>query len=195
MKKLFVLTLVLVQFTLLSCSRDKTPLGPGQDNTPTGQGEIYDIYSAIVKNMFVGENTKLVVVRDSTVNQDFSYNQDYLLEQFPQLNKELIEAFNEANRERKKLDKIPGLQLPCVLLSDQEMEEIFANGWWQEFYRRFPNSSGYISLSVPVFSGDGKLAFLYADSVQGGLAGAGYAILLEKNDRWRIVKTVMLWIS
>jgi len=187
--------LLLISLLIFNCTREKSPLSP-EDNTPVGEGEIYSVYSMVTNKMFIWENTKQVVVRDSTVTHNIDAQSEYLTEHLPQLDAALIADFNNQNTKRKPLKKIPGLNAHCALFSDAEMEEIFnGGGWWPEFYKRYPKSSGLTDFSSVGFSNDGKTALLYASSMQGGLAGAGYMILLEKTDQWHIVKSLMLWIS
>jgi hypothetical protein len=197
MKTYTIQFLLLGLFLTAGCHREKSPLGPNDDNLgPFGSGAEYEIYSVVVNSMFLWKNTKLAVLIDSTVTYELSQNSiEYYQQQFPKLDKFLIEDFNKNNADRQKLLNIPGLEATDVLISDNELDDIFQNGWWPEFYKRFPNSSGYISLSSIGFSQNENTAFLYASSIQGGLAGAGYVILLQKTDLWKVVKTLMVWIS
>ena len=181
---------------IATCTIDKSPLGPTADRSHfVGQGEDYHVYSQVIKSMFLDENTKLVVIRDSTVTYSLSNQIDYLMEHVPQLDSTLLADYQLHNSRRTALLRIPGLGIECHLLSDAELDDIFNNGWWPEFYQRFPHSGGYITFSSIGWSGDRETAILYASRVRGRLAGAGYLVLLQKTQHWHIISSLLLWIS
>lgn len=100
--------------------------------------------------------------------------------------------------ESRKTVALPPLHASNArLVPQQTIDEIFAGkGWWQEFYRRFPRSKGYLQVSKPAFSADGLNALLYVSHSCGGLCGTGWVMYLTREGRrWRIVDKKMLWIS
>ena len=80
---------------------------------------------------------------------------------------------------------------------ESQIEAIFSgNGWWEDFYKTFPDSRGYVQFTAPVYSGDRKHALIYVSHSCGGLCGTGWLIYLSKsNGRWEISARQMLWIS
>lgn len=65
-------------------------------------------------------------------------------------------------------------------VTTEEIQRIFADGpSWDRFYARFPGSRGFVELSGPVFSSDGKQALLYVDYSCYGDCGWGSVIHLE----------------
>jgi hypothetical protein len=67
---------------------------------------------------------------------------------------------------------------------------------WKDFYKRYPKSSGYWSISPVGYSTNGTEALVYVGHHCGGLCGTGHLVLLAKeNDRWVVKNRVMLWIS
>ena len=51
-------------------------------------------------------------------------------------------------------------------------------------------------ISLPVFNEEGNTAFIGFSSVRGELAGYGMLIVLQKkNNKWRVVEYIDLWIS
>jgi hypothetical protein len=80
---------------------------------------------------------------------------------------------------------------------ESQIEAIFSGeGWWEEFYRTFPESRGYVQFTAPAYSEDGKHALIYVSHSCGGLCGTGWLIYLSKpNGKWEITARRMLWIS
>ena len=94
--------------------------------------------------------------------------------------------------------QVPELGLKSAkIVPSKDIEEIFAkNGWWDEFYRRYPGSRGFVEFTTPVFSADGLEALVYLSHSCGGLCGTGWVIHLSRvQGEWRIVDRQMLWIS
>ena len=83
-----------------------------------------------------------------------------------------------------------------VVLSS-EIDAIFTGGgWWEEFYKTFPGSRGFLQFSAVAFSEDGKQAFLYVSHSCGGLCGTGWIVSLSRRgERWQVASKRMLWIS
>jgi hypothetical protein len=81
--------------------------------------------------------------------------------------------------------------------SSAEIEDIFAKGgWWKDFYAKYPGSSGYARMSIPVLTSDGKQALEYVGFHCGGLCGVGLLFLMERSEAgWQVVKVEELWVS
>jgi len=70
-------------------------------------------------------------------------------------------------------------RVPVVyeLVDKAEIDAIFEKGgWWTDYYKRYPNSQGFLTLSRVGFSPDGKQALLYAKN------GCGKICCLVKMD-------------
>jgi hypothetical protein len=78
-----------------------------------------------------------------------------------------------------------------------EIEAIFSgNGWWEDFYKVFPGSRGYVQFTNPVFSSDRKHALISVSHSCGGLCGTGWLVFLShEGATWEISSRQMLWIS
>ena len=69
-------------------------------------------------------------------------------------------------------------------------------GWWDDFYRKYPNTAGVVHFSNVVLSHDGTNALLYVTHSCDGLCGTGNLVLLRKtNGRWVVEHREQLWIS
>jgi hypothetical protein len=83
-----------------------------------------------------------------------------------------------------------------VVLSS-EIDAIFSGeGWWEDFYKTFPGSRGYVQFTAPAFSPDHQHALIYVSHSCGGLCGTGWLVYLARGESgWRIESRQMLWIS
>ncbi|HXH41324.1 MAG TPA: hypothetical protein VNN08_22035 [Thermoanaerobaculia bacterium] len=74
---------------------------------------------------------------------------------------------------------------------------IFANGpWWDRFYRRFPNSRGFVGFCGPVFNRDATEALIGVDYNCFGDCGWGGIVHLQRQDgKWVRLHEWLLYIS
>lgn len=85
------------------------------------------------------------------------------------------------------------MKVDYVLLNEKESQDIKG---WDEFYKKYPNSPGIISVSRVGFNKEKNQAVVYVGLQSDYLAGRGVIFLLEKKDNsWQIKKQTLLWIS
>jgi len=110
-----------------------------------------------------------------------------------------VKNFN--SRQKSSCDLKPQLDaaISYRLLSSEEKDKFFKKkgpGGWGNFYKKYPKSSGYWSLSPVGYNAQGTEALVYVGHHCGGLCGTGHLVLLAKeNERWVVKNRVMLWIS
>ncbi len=86
------------------------------------------------------------------------------------------------------------------LITAEEIQYIFSNSdinaGWEEFYRRYPNSSGTISFSRIAYNADKTQAMVDMGNMYASLGGEGRLIFLElENNGWKILLSMLTWIS
>jgi hypothetical protein len=85
------------------------------------------------------------------------------------------------------------------LLPAEEQSKFFKKkgpAGWSDFYKKYPKSSGFWSLSPVGYSTGGTEALVYVGHHCGGLCGTGHLVLLAKESgRWVVKNRLMLWIS
>jgi hypothetical protein len=85
------------------------------------------------------------------------------------------------------------------IIAGKEIHDLFSKTvgkGWEEFYKKYPNSSGYWQFSRPGLNLAHDTAWLYVAHVCDWLCGTGHLYLLSKEDgRWTVKYRLMLWIS
>ncbi len=105
--------------------------------------------------------------------------------------KEAIADYNRINQKRWLLQRNFPTDDPYELVTSDTLKVLFDHGDWDAFYKRYPGSSGIISLSAVGFNHDKTRAVLYGGKSCGGLCGSWSFELLEKVDgKWKTVPGV-----
>jgi hypothetical protein len=201
---------------LLVTSLLVTSIGPVQQRQASWQSEIsseeYAIYAVVVGWMFSNVkgalglqlNDKTLVIGDQTVSDSFAAvvgeNEGKKVKRaFSTLaSQETIDDYVAKNSKSHQLTKSLDLKLKYTIVPKENIEQIFKirPGAWEEFFRQFHDSTGFIELSRAGFNSGGTQAIVYAQHLCGGLCGTGHHLLLvKKNKEWIVKKAVMAWVS
>ena len=157
--------------------------------------EEYAVYAGLI-----GKSTaNPLVIIDQTVSHTIpAYLVSNLKREFSSISQETIDDFLRKNEKSHRLTKSFDIKLKYVLTPREKINQIFKSreAGWDDFYKQFPNSGGYISLSRAGINANGDQALVYAEHSCGWLCGTGNYMLLAKNDqRWAVQKSFMAWIS
>jgi len=113
----------------------------------------------------------------------------------------VIAAYRAANKTASLLQPKFDLPVPYKLVSTSWIEGLFAKngGGWKEFYAKYPNSGGLISMSAVGFNADKTIALVYMGYSCGGLCGSGgFHVLKKINGSWAEIKWAgasCAWVS
>jgi hypothetical protein len=114
----------------------------------------------------------------------------------------LIDNYRDANKKASVLQRKFSFPFEYDLVPSEVVDGFFKSkgpGGWADFYKRFPNSGGYVEMSAVGFNSDKTLALLYAGHSCGGLCGGGSYHLLRKLDgKWTEINwpgTTCTWVS
>jgi len=165
--------------------------------------EEYAVYSSLIQSMYVKEGVKTIVIGKHTqfYRVNWANPEDYrksILEELRPISQETIEDFEKKNEEKGELARRLALTVKYVLLGNQSQAtspEDYTKQW-KEFYEKYPNSPGIISLSRVGFNSNKDQAVVYVANSCAGLCGKGYYVFLMKSDKgWIVQKEMMLWVS
>jgi len=161
--------------------------------------EEYDIYSTLIKQMYVQAETKLLIIEERTFRYDFAdQNDEPWREKKKGLNidQSAAEDYEARNGQHWLLNKA-SFKLPVKinLITDLDLKAIFHGHWgeleWIQYYRRFPDSSGFVMLSRIGFNTEHTQALVYMGSRCGPHCGDLHFLLLEKaNGSWTTKKEI-----
>ena len=85
---------------------------------------------------------------------------------------------------------------PARFVPGDRINAIFARGFWDGFYRTFPNTHGIWKFSLPGYSLDAQAALIYYSHSSGCRCGGGALLYLEKHGgHWRVKRDLGGWIS
>lgn len=107
-----------------------------------------------------------------------------------------VHDFAARNLEEGSIEALFSLSLPTVLLGRVERKEIFEQGSWKEFYRKYPKAEGIISLSHVGFNQDMTQALACVGIASDWRRGHGsYFVLNKVMGSWQIGASYRAWIS
>jgi hypothetical protein len=187
--------LFLISIALGSVS---APVTRAQSNSDVGvSDEEYEIYSSVIKQIYVQPNTKLLVIEERTFRYDFSTENDEPWRDKKKgltIDQSAVEDYETRNSRQWLLNKV-SFKLPVKhsLITDVDLKTLFHGSWgdleWIAYYRRFPDSRGFVMLSRIGFNTQHTQALLYVGSRCGPHCGDIYFLFLEKaNGTWTTKK-------
>jgi hypothetical protein len=178
--------------------------------------EVYCIYNIVVDKMFTDnlmsfvsrDRVKQIVIRDRT-NTRFAYddareNWNSVRVRLRELSDETIAGFEAGHKQTVTLEPSFCLHLPYSLLSQEDYVSFFGNTdnnngteeYWTRFYKRYPDSGGYVWLSNIGFNKAHDQALVYFVNWCGTSCGSGSYILLKKTSgQWKFETAAPIWIS
>jgi hypothetical protein len=159
------------------------------------EGEDLAVYRAVLSGARYSGKT-IVVQEMSNRGGELMNN----IEQARGVSGEAIRDYKLRNLEPESLRWIGSISPRIEFLSEDEMDQIFPENAtaypWSDFYKRFPGSTGLVTLSNVGFNGDHTQALVYVANVCGGLCGSGEFVVLKKvRGRWVVERTDQLWVS
>jgi hypothetical protein len=170
--------------------------------------EEFAVYAAAIEKLFAGgevtfdghSKVTLLVIKYNTVADRFSPNildnREYVKQELPSLSEVTVNDYREKNREPSQLKDSFNLKIKHVLVSQEEIEQAFKDGGWKGFYRKYPESGGYIGFSRVGFNPGMTQALVYFEHSCDLLCGSGLYVLLSKDSEgWKVINISRSWIS
>ncbi|HEY7547124.1 MAG TPA: hypothetical protein VID27_19680, partial [Blastocatellia bacterium] len=142
------------------------------------ESEEYTVYSALIEELFISQETKLVVITNRTIAEDDDIGkslQERINESIPEVSKETLSSYESRKKEAHLLSSRFNLRVEYKLVSRGEIDKLLKEEgrWWDAFYKKYPKSPGLISFSNVGFNPEMTEAFLYVSRWCGSLCGTG----------------------
>ena len=166
----WIVGLFLISIALGSVSVSATRVQTGSDAGVSD--EEYEIYSSVIKQIYVQPNTKHLIVEERTFRYDFGSENDEPWRDKRKgltIDESAVEDYETRNSRQWLLNKA-SFKLPVKtnLITDLDLKAIFHGNWgdleWINYYRRFPDSRGFVMLSRIGFNTQHTQALLYVGS-------------------------------
>ena len=153
--------------------------------SPYDVDEAYGVYSVLLPHQESYEFAKgTLVIQLETVS--IPVERQCLSAAAARKFKEAIADYEQANSKKWLLQHEFQSEKPYELVSSDTIKAVFNEHSWETFYRRYPGSGGYMTMSAVGFNSDKSLALVYTGSACGGLCGAWSFHVLEKiNGKWK----------
>jgi hypothetical protein len=200
--------------TLCRGVRSQAP--PPCSQPDLNQSEEAAVYAALLDETIIGMNSRPIVVpevviQDQTVwgdhlpisaaeNGSLDGMFETLKMEFPLADRATLDSFRAMNDQPHPTLEHPFLvRTRSKLISHEEVErfsKLSPGLWWDAFYRAYPNSAGFFTLSKVGFNPELTQALVYRAFSCGDTCGYGSYVLLVKEDgEWRIVGQAWQWVS
>lgn len=196
MKKLLALSVMTV-LLLASHAGGQTQVSP----------EEYEVYSALIREKYIKEGVKLVVIAGPTyspVPGRVSAAEFFAewVKRLPALSAETCDDFVAQNGKGEQIvDRSFTLGVDYIVVDYDAIEGLFAFGAdleeaWKEFYGKYPRSNGYIRVSRVGFNRAKDQALVQMSWMCDRRCGEGkYVLLVRRDGKWKVEGKAMVWAS
>jgi hypothetical protein len=179
MALLFILPLIssLLLYQSSAVSTDNQP-------KPYEDAEAYEVYSTILPTEWPWQvaKAKSLVIRSETKGYKMCLSPD---EESEKIIGQAISQYVKLNEKTWLLKRGLNVEKPYELVPYEELSSALKQGWWENFYKQYPNSGGWIELSAVGFNADKTVAVVYMGHHCGGLCGGGgFHVLQKKDGKW-----------
>ena len=153
--------------------------------------EAYRIYSLLLpQEESYGFAKRTLVVREETVSKTMPDRPCVTPDAATQF-KDAIANYDRLNKTQWLLQRQFQVDKPYEIVNSDTIGVLFKDGAWEGFYKRYPDSGGYIVMSAVGFNKEKTRAMVYTGSSCGGLCGRWRFHLLEKfHGKWKEVPGV-----
>ena len=116
---------------------------------------------------------------------------------FPELTETELEQFLRVNSGSQDIGNQVIADLGAVPTDDRTLRSLDRPGWiWDNFYRRYPNSTGYIQLSALAVEPGQQRVLAYCGLIYNSLGGEGHFFFVGSSPTgWHVISKQRLWES
>lgn len=201
---LFLALLTVLSHSFIFGQSDKLPVY--EDKTA------YEVYSAILTLQEAKRSeAKNFVIRGETLRNfgafiDGKFNESICLrpdEESAKVIGTAVEDFKKVNQTKWRLQEKFKLEIPYKLVGTEKVISLIKpmtdDENWDEFYKQYPDSGGFVDVSAVGFNADKTVAVVSKGRWCGSLCGEGqYYVLQKVNGEWIPLKwsgELCSWIS
>ncbi|HKA17075.1 MAG TPA: hypothetical protein VKN18_02055 [Blastocatellia bacterium] len=196
-----ILLISIFAFASIAFASVPATVNQEQSNTDSGvSSEEYEIYSSVIKDLYMEPKTKQIVIEERTFRYDFAVQDDEpWRDKWKDKKKGLAvddsaaDDYESKNGQKWLLNK-DSFKLPVkvTLITDLDLKSIFHGNWgelpWIDYYRKFPDARGFVMISRIGFNTAKNQALIYVGSRCGPGCGDLHFLLLQKENRVWVTK-------
>ena len=161
------------------------------------------VYSAVIEQAYPESRGKSVVIDDRTNDcQPYEKEANWEQNMLGRMSEVGVDTFGDyllKNRRCASLSESSDLKIKYVIIPDEEVMDVIRNedaGGWEAFYRKYPNSIGFLTFSRIGFNAEVNQALVYTGRYHGIRKGKGVHVLLSKRDgSWIVTRKYRAWRS
>ena len=168
------------------------------------RAEEYAVYDAVLSNFYRGyegtsQRIDLLVINSLTQSHAIEgFDFEGGKQEAPALLDETIADLKTKSKRAYQLRDDFGIAIKRVLLSEEDTARLMPDRdlFWERFHKKYPNSSGLVSLSRVGFNRGADQALVRFWAMCGTLCGQSYFVLLTKDKQgWAVRERFGLVVS
>lgn len=187
-------------FLFSSCAGSSVISGPSRNSSET---EEYAVYDTLIEQMYIRDQVEQIVIKDQTSLSGFNNEElegifQRVGRKLTTLQKTTFNDFRANNEQPHRLDGPFNLSVSYTLISKDEENDLLYQrpDRWFAFYKKYPKAQGVLTISRVGFNPEMNQALVYVGSQSGPKTGAGYYVLLSReNGTWIIKERYTIWLS
>jgi hypothetical protein len=175
------IVLLLISF---SCTSQSAPASHDNHPPPYVDSDAYEVYSAILPSEWPVRvaHAKMLVIRSETNGYEMCLHPEKDSED---MIGSAIAEYVELNKKPLVLQRNLSVAIPYELITFKDLKSAIEQGGWEGFYKKYPDSGGWIELSAVGFNAEKTVAVVYMGHSCGGLCGGGqFHVLQKKEGTW-----------
>jgi len=183
-----ITALFFVAFTIHTADRQQRSGSTANQPQPYEDAEAYEVYSAVLPSEWIWSVQKAKTLAFHVETR--AYGMCLRPEgEFQEIMGQAISEYIKLSQKTWLLQRHFNIEKPYVLITSDELKRAFEDGGWEKFYKRHPNSGGWIELSAVGFNTDKTVAVVYVGHSCGLLCGGGgFHVLQKKDAKWAPLK-------
>jgi hypothetical protein len=155
---------------------------------PYEDAEAYEVYGAILPTELPYQvaNAKSLVIQSETEGYKMCLRPEAESEK---IIGQAISQYVKLNEKTWLLKRGLSIEKAYELVPYDELRSALKQSGWENFYKQYPNSGGWIELSAIGFNADKTVAVVYMGHHRWSLSGGGrFHVLQKKDGKWAPLK-------
>jgi hypothetical protein len=179
---------------LSACVGLNLPLSPALSySTSPIDADEYAVYSSLIEAKFINDTVKMIVIESRTSDYvpsagTLGKRLEGLKQRMPAVDQETLDDYVAKAKVSEALGRSFQLSVKYLLISRKSLDALFRRSpryGWESFYKKYPDSGGFLVLSGVGFNQQRDQALIYVSSMRQSLSSDGsYMLMRKENGTW-----------